>query len=116
LRPQSDYSDADADVPPWIQDGGYLKRAERLKDPSIRRRVEQEMVSTHTDWDNLYAAAEPDKILLVGFCNTEIGSSTRAKPLPTSPLCAIRARPTLQWTSSLPMAAGSRLERLDYAS
>jgi N-acyl-D-amino-acid deacylase len=60
----------DAAMPPWVQEGGYPKWAERLKDPAIRERVRREM-STPTDaWENLYlAAGSPDKVLLVGFKN-----------------------------------------------
>ncbi len=60
----------DAAMPPWVQEGGYSKWAERLKDPAIRERVRREM-STPTDaWENLYlAAGSPEKVLLVGFRN-----------------------------------------------
>jgi N-acyl-D-amino-acid deacylase len=33
----------DAAMPPWVQEGGYEKWAERLKDPEIRKRVIEEM-------------------------------------------------------------------------
>ncbi len=57
----------DAAMPPWVQEGGHDQWVARLKDPAIRRRVIREM-STPTDrWENLYLAAGPDQVLLVGF-------------------------------------------------
>jgi N-acyl-D-amino-acid deacylase len=57
----------DAAMPPWVQEGGYLKWAERLRDPTIRARVKREM-STATDaWENFFLFAGPDRMLLVGF-------------------------------------------------
>ncbi len=38
----------DASMPPWVQEGGYAKWAERLQDPAIRKKVAQEM-TTPTD-------------------------------------------------------------------
>ena len=63
----------DASMPPWVQEGGHRAWVERLKDPSIRQRVQQEM-STFTDqWENLYlAAGSPENILLVGFKNESL--------------------------------------------
>ena len=60
----------DASMPPWVQEGGYEAWAERLKDPEIRARLEQE-INTPTDaWENFYlAAGGPEKVLLVGFKN-----------------------------------------------
>ena len=60
----------DAAMPPWVQEGGYSKWAERLQDPAVRERVRREM-STPTDaWENLYLlAGSPEKVLLVGFKN-----------------------------------------------
>ncbi|HKQ36469.1 MAG TPA: D-aminoacylase, partial [Verrucomicrobiae bacterium] len=35
----------DASMPPWVQEGGYNKWAERLQDPMIRARVRREMTT-----------------------------------------------------------------------
>ncbi len=59
----------DAAMPPWVQEGGHNAWVARLKDPSIRTRVIAEMRSAVTDWENLYFAAGPDNMLLVGFKN-----------------------------------------------
>lgn len=63
----------DAAMPPWVQEGGYRKWAERLKDPAIRERVRREMTTPTDKWESLYlAAGSPDKVLLVGFKNDQL--------------------------------------------
>jgi len=63
----------DASMPPWVQEGGYEKWAERLKDPEIRKRVYKEMTTATDEWENLmYAAGTPENLLLVGFKNEEL--------------------------------------------
>jgi len=58
----------DASMPPWVQEGGYDKWAERLQDPAIRRKVKEEMSTPTDEWESLMqAAGDPSKILLVGF-------------------------------------------------
>lgn len=60
----------DAAMPPWVQEGGYQKWAERLQDPDIRRRVRKEMVTPTDEWESLYLmAGSAEKVLLVGFKN-----------------------------------------------
>jgi N-acyl-D-amino-acid deacylase len=62
----------DAAMPPWVQDGGHNKWTERLKDPSIRERVKQEMLSDGGDWENGFRHAGPEGTLLVGFKNDKL--------------------------------------------
>lgn len=58
----------DATTPPWAQEGSTADFIERLKDPGIRKKVETEMASTKTDWENYYQlAGSPDNILLLEF-------------------------------------------------
>jgi N-acyl-D-amino-acid deacylase len=58
----------DASMPPWVQEGGYLAWARRLRDPKIRARVKREMTTPSNDWENYYlAAGAPDRVLLVTF-------------------------------------------------
>ena len=62
-----------ASMPPWVQEGGYDKWAERLKDPKIRRRVYKEMTTDTDEWENLmYAAGTADNLLLVSFKNDSL--------------------------------------------
>jgi N-acyl-D-amino-acid deacylase len=63
----------DASMPPWVQEGGYDKWAERLQDPEIRKRVYTEMTTPTDEWENLmYAAGSAEKLLLVGFKNDSL--------------------------------------------
>ena len=63
----------DASMPPWVQEGGYEKWAERLQDPEIRKRVYKEMTTPTKEWENLtYAAGAPENLLLVGFKNDSL--------------------------------------------
>jgi len=63
----------DASMPPWVQEGGIKKWAERLKDPIIRKKVLKEMVTPTNEWESLMQATEsPDKILLIGFKNDSL--------------------------------------------
>lgn len=58
----------DASMPPWVQEGGYDKWAERLQNPDIRKKVKEEMTTPTNEWESLMqAAGDPSKILLVGF-------------------------------------------------
>jgi N-acyl-D-amino-acid deacylase len=57
----------DAAMPPWVQEGGYLRWAQRLRDPRIRARVKREMNLPTDRWENFYRFAGPEGILLVGF-------------------------------------------------
>lgn len=57
-----------AAFPPYLQDGGFGKLRERLKDPAIRTLMKKEMNTNAADWENLYySAGSPEKVLLLGF-------------------------------------------------
>jgi N-acyl-D-amino-acid deacylase len=63
----------DAAMPTWVQEGGYYKWAERLKDPVLRAKVIGEMQIAHpADWENLMAAAGPDGTLMLAFKNAAL--------------------------------------------
>lgn len=59
----------DAVMPGWVQEGGFDAWRDRLQDPEIRTRVKAEMESTDVDWENMFTATGPDRMLLVGFRN-----------------------------------------------
>lgn len=74
----------DAAMPPWVQEGGYDRWAERLRDPEIRERVRREMMTPTDDWENLLLmAGSAEKVLLVGFKNPAL------KPLTGKTLAAV---------------------------
>ena len=75
----------DAAMPPWVQEGGHRAWVERLRDPAVRRKVAQEMDVPSDAWENLYLAAGPEKILLMGF------KSEKLKPLTGMTLAAVAA-------------------------
>jgi dihydroorotase/N-acyl-D-amino-acid deacylase len=53
-------------IPPWAHAGGDAKLVERLKDPAIRTRVRQEMLTPTTDWDNEWDGIPGPKAMLIG--------------------------------------------------
>jgi N-acyl-D-amino-acid deacylase len=66
----------DACLPPWTEDGGYPALFKRLRDPSSRAKIADEVRVDSEQWENLYlAAGSPARILLVGF------KSEKLKPL-----------------------------------
>ena len=67
----------DAAMPPWVQEGGYVEWAKRLRDPAIRARVAREMRTPTDAWENLLlGAGSPEKVILVGFKNDSLKSLT----------------------------------------
>lgn len=62
-----------AAMPPWVQEGGFDKWVERLRDPTIRKKVIEEMLTPTDEWENLLLAAEsPAKVLLIDFKNDSL--------------------------------------------
>ena len=98
----------DAAMPPWVQEGGYKAWAARLKDPAIRERVRQEMVTPTDKWESLYlAAGSPDKVLLVGFKNEKL------KPLTGKTLAEVaklRGKSPEETAMDLVIEDGSRVD------
>jgi N-acyl-D-amino-acid deacylase len=43
-------------IPPWAHDGGSAKLLERLKDPTARARIKEEMATPGSQWDNEWQA------------------------------------------------------------
>jgi len=97
----------DAAMPPWVQEGGYKKWAERLKDPKVRERVRREMTAPGPAWENLMLAAGGKGTLLVGFKNEALRQYA-GKTLEEVARCAARACRTPRWISSSRTAAASR--------
>lgn len=58
----------DATTPPWAQEGSTADFIERLKKPNIRKKIESEMKSPTTNWENYYQlAGSAENILLLEF-------------------------------------------------
>ncbi|HKA16701.1 MAG TPA: D-aminoacylase [Blastocatellia bacterium] len=54
-----------AAVPPWSHEGGTAKFIERLKDPSTREKLKQEMRAPSDNWENFYLGAGGGEGILV---------------------------------------------------
>jgi N-acyl-D-amino-acid deacylase len=55
----------DANLPPWVREGGREKLLSRLADPATRERVKQDMAKQTIEWENQYmGAGGPDGVLL----------------------------------------------------
>jgi N-acyl-D-amino-acid deacylase len=58
----------DAAMPPWVQEGGYSRWVQRLRDDATRQKVVKEMRTASDKWENLLLlAGSPEKVLLVDF-------------------------------------------------
>ena len=97
----------DAAMPLWVQEGGYEKWAERLKDPAVRARVAAEMKAPGKGWENLYLqAGSPDRLILAGFKNDKL------KPLTGKTLAevaAMRGKSPEETAMDLVVEDGSRV-------
>ena len=63
----------DATMPPWVQEGGINEWIRRLKNPTIRKKVLQEMRTPTDKWENLLLnAGTPEGVLLLGFTNDSL--------------------------------------------
>lgn len=97
----------DAAMPPWVQEGGYARWAERLSDPDIAARVLQEMTTPTDAWENLLLAAGAEQTLLVGFRNPALRHYT-GKTL--AQVAAERGTSIAQTAIDLVVADGSRVQ------
>ncbi len=62
-----------ASMPPWVQEGGFDRWRDRLRDPATRKRVLKAMRTPTDDWENLrLMAGSADQVLLVGFKNADL--------------------------------------------
>jgi N-acyl-D-amino-acid deacylase len=73
----------DAIMPPWVQEGGHEEWVKRLKDPDMRRRVEEEMCTPTDEWENMYLGTGPENMLLTAF------KSEKLKPMAGKTLAAV---------------------------
>jgi len=97
-----------ASMPPWVQEGGYQKWVERLKDPKIRKRVAKEMTVPTNDWENMMLlAGSPDKIILIGFKNDSLKHLTGKTLLEVSEMYNLSPEETAM---ELIIQDGSRVE------
>jgi N-acyl-D-amino-acid deacylase len=60
------FNDLAAFTPPWAQDGGKAKLVERLKDPAIRERIRNAMMTPSDEWDNEWQEVPSAEGILIG--------------------------------------------------
>jgi len=60
-------------LPPWVADGGVAKLLERIKDPTTRTKIKQELATEHPNWENLYlGSGGASGILVSGIENPDL--------------------------------------------
>jgi len=60
-------------IPPWAHDGGNQALVVRLKDPAMRARIRQDMITPSKDWDNEWLAIQgPQDILITAVINKDL--------------------------------------------
>jgi N-acyl-D-amino-acid deacylase len=97
-------------MPLWVQEGGFAKWAERLKDPANRKRLIKEISTPSDKWENFYVGSgSPEKILVVGFKNEKL------KPLSGKTLAqvaALRKTSPIEAAMDLVIEDGSRVQAI----
>ncbi len=97
-----------AAMPPWVQEGGFDKWRERLRDSQIRARLLREMRTPTDEWENLMLmAGSPEKVLLVGFRNPDLKHLT-GKSL--AEVAALRGKSAEETAMDLVVEDGSRVD------
>lgn len=62
-----------AAMPPWVQEGGFRRYRDRLRQPEIRQRVAAEMRTPTAQWENLLLmAGSAENVRLAGFKSDEL--------------------------------------------
>jgi N-acyl-D-amino-acid deacylase len=51
-------------LPPWVLEGGVSRVLERLKDPTSRKKIKEELGHEHDSWDNLLASTGWDSVYI----------------------------------------------------
>jgi N-acyl-D-amino-acid deacylase len=60
-------------IPPWAHDGGDAALIERLKDPAMRARIRQDLLTPNSTWDNEWQEIPgPEAILVAVVQNPEL--------------------------------------------
>ena len=53
-------------IPPWAHNGGAAKLLERLKDPTARERIRQDMLTPSDEWENEWQQIPGPESILIG--------------------------------------------------
>ena len=60
------YNTMSAFIPPWAHDGGDARLIERLKDPAMRARIRQELLTPSSAWDNEWQEIPGPEAIMIG--------------------------------------------------
>ena len=60
------YNTMSAFIPPWAHDGGDARLVERLKDPAMRARIRQELLTTSSASDNEWQEIPGPEAIMIG--------------------------------------------------
>ena len=60
------YNTMSAFIPPWAHDGGDARLVERLKDPAMRARIHQELLTPSSTWDNEWQEIPGPEAIMIG--------------------------------------------------
>jgi N-acyl-D-aspartate/D-glutamate deacylase len=88
-------------MPPWVMEGGNAAAIEKLRDPHIRARIQQDLVRDHSDWDNLVGMVGWENLLVVQLTqpsNQHLVGKTLLE------LANLAGRPPLEFTLDLLIA------------
>ncbi len=97
-----------AAMPPWVQEGGYGRWAERLRDPETRAKVAFEIATPADSWENLYLLAGGGaNVQLVGFKNPALQSLTGKT---VAEVARARSKSEAETMMDLVIEDGSRVE------
>ena len=62
-------------IPPWAHDGGNVKMLARLQDPAMRARIQKDMLTPTTAWDNPWQEIPgPEAVLICSVENSNLVS------------------------------------------
>jgi N-acyl-D-amino-acid deacylase len=97
-----------AAMPPWVQEGGFGRWRDRLRDPVTRSRLLKEMRTESDDWENLLLmSGSPANVLLVGFSNPDLKHLTGRS---LGEVAAKRGKSAEEVAMDLVIEDGSRVE------
>jgi N-acyl-D-amino-acid deacylase len=97
-----------AAMPPWVQEGGFGRWRDRLRDPDTRARLLKEMRTETDDWENLLLmSGSPANVLLVGFSNPDLKHLTGRS---LAEVAAKRGKSAEEVAMDLVIEDGSRVE------
>ena len=67
------FNSTSAFIPPWAHDGGDKKMIERLKDPAMRARIRNDLLTPHAAWENEWQEVPgPEAILIAVVANSRL--------------------------------------------